>query len=159
MDVRIEKKPAFTLGGKKKVVQDSKECPILWEEFMHEQDFSELAKLGSGLSFGLCHTAPDSDEFTYMAGFDVVDLEKAKTLGLDLVDVPEAEYAIIPVIGAIPQSIHRAWKYAYETFFPESGYEHSGAVDFEVYADGDMTQDNYEMELWIPVIKAKDLGI
>lgn len=29
----------------------------------------------------------------------------------------------------------------------------SGAPDFEVYSEGDMNSDNYEMELWVPVVK------
>ena len=61
--------------------------------------------------------------------------------------------AIVPVKGAIPASIHHAWKYVLEVFFPETGYRHSGAPDFEVYTEGDMSSPDYQMELWIPVIK------
>mgnify|MGYP002131834788 CR=1 FL=1 len=44
-------------------------------------------------------------------------------------------------------------KYVLEVFFPETGYRHSGAPDFEVYAEGEMDSPDYEMELWIPIVK------
>lgn len=82
-----------------------------------------------------------------MAGYDVTDQEKAKGLELSIIEVEPAEYAIIPVKGPIPGSIHQAWKYVLEVFFPETGYRHSGAPDFEVYSEVDMHSDDYEMEL------------
>lgn len=88
-----------------------------------------------------------------MAAYDVTDKEKAKELNLFILEVEAAEYAVIPVKGSIPDSIHKAWKYALEVFFPETGYRHSGAPDFEVYREGDMYHPDYEMELWIPIIK------
>lgn len=86
-----------------------------------------------------------------MAGYDVTDQKKAKVLGLSIMEIEPAEYAIIPVKGPIPDSIHKAWKYVLEVFFPETGYSHSGAPDFEVYSEGDMYADDYEMKLWVPI--------
>ena len=88
-----------------------------------------------------------------MAAYDVADKAKADELGLFIKEIAEAEYAIVPVKGTIPASIHHAWKYVLEVFFPETGYRHSGAPDFEVYTEGDMSSPDYQMELWIPVIK------
>ena len=55
--------------------------------------------------------------------------------------------------GRVPESIQEGWKYAVEVFLPEEGYKHSGKPDFEVYLEGDMNRDDYEMELWIPIEK------
>ena len=88
-----------------------------------------------------------------LAGDYHADKVKAEELGLSIKDIPVAEYAIVPVKGAIPASIHHAWKYVLEVFFPETGYRHSGAPDFEVYSEGDMSSPDYQMELWIPVTK------
>ena len=41
-----------------------------------------------------------------------------------------------------------------EEFFPQNHLMHSGAPDFEVYAEGDMSSLDYRMELWVPVVKA-----
>ncbi|MEQ0489439.1 GyrI-like domain-containing protein [Anaerococcus murdochii] len=40
-----------------------------------------------------------------------------------------------------------------EEFFPENGYKHSGLPDFEVYTENDIHDPNYEMELWVPIVK------
>ena len=80
----------------------------------------------------------------YMAAYDVADKAKAEELGLSIKEIAEAEYAIVPVKGAIPASIHHAWKYVLEVFFPETGYRHSGAPDFEVYFKGDMSSPYYQ---------------
>ena len=35
-------------------------------------------------------------------------------------------------------------------------YRHAGTPDFEVYGEGDMYNPNYEMELWVPIVKDKN---
>ena len=88
-----------------------------------------------------------------MAAYDTKDVIKAKELGLDILNVTDQEYVVVPIRGAVPTSIHRGWDYVYTIYFPETGYSHADAPSFEVYSEGDMTQDSYEMEIWIPMIK------
>ncbi|HOE51815.1 MAG TPA: hypothetical protein PLH51_24700, partial [Polyangiaceae bacterium] len=50
-------------------------------------------ELGSGESFGTCynyHTIPNN--FNYMAGYSALLPEKAREMGLEVLDIPEAEY-------------------------------------------------------------------
>ena len=89
-----------------------------------------------------------------MAAYDVKDEKMAKKLGLDILEVPKAEYAVAKLKGAIPNCIHEGWKYVIEVFFPEQGYKHAGTPDFEVYSEGNMDSPDYEMELWVPIVKA-----
>ena len=79
---------------------------------------------------------------------------KARSIGLDVLEVEESEYAVVELIGSVPDCIHNGWKYAMEVFFPEHGYVHSGKPDFEYYYEGDMNSKDYKMELWIPISKA-----
>ncbi len=90
----------------------------------------------------------------YMVGYIVKDIDKAKSMGLDIIEVKEAEYAIVELKGVVPECIHNGWKYVMEVFFPEHGYVHSGSPDFEYYYEGDMDSKDYKMELWIPIVKA-----
>ena len=76
------------------------------------------------------------------------------SMGLDVLEVEEAEYAVVELIGSVPDCIHNGWKYAMEVFFPEHSYVHSGKPDFEYYYEGDMHSNDYKMELWIPMTKA-----
>lgn len=153
MDIKIQKKPAFIVAGVLLEAIDNSKCPSAWEQLYATHSFESLEGLGSGQSFGVCSDVKEGEIIDYMATYDVTDKVKAEELGLSIKDIPAAEYAIVPVKGPIPASIHNAWKYVLEVFFPETGYRHSGAPDFEVYFEGDMSSPDYQMELWIPVIK------
>ena len=153
MDIKIQKKPAFTVAGVLLEAIDNSKCPSAWEHLYAHHSFESLESLGSGQSFGVCSDVKEGEIINYMAAYDVTDKTKAEELGLSIKDIPAAEYAIVPVKGPIPASIHNAWKYVLEVFFPETGYRHSGAPDFEVYFKGDMSSSDYQMELWIPVIR------
>lgn len=153
MDIKIQKKPAFTVAGVLLEAIDNSKCPSAWEQLYAHHSFEMLEGLGSGQSFGVCSDVKEGEIINYMAAYDVTDKARAEELGLSIKDIPAAEYAIVPVKGTIPASIHHAWKYVLEVFFPETGYRHSGAPDFEVYTAGDMSSPDYQMELWIPVIK------
>ena len=153
MDIKIQKKPAFTVAGVLLEAIDNSKCPSAWEQLYAHHSFEMLEGLGSGQSFGVCSDVKEGEIINYMAAYDVTDKAKAEELDLSIKEIPEAEYAIVPVKGPIPASIHNAWKYVLEVFFPETGYRHSGAPDFEVYTEGDMSSPDYQMELWIPVSK------
>ena len=154
MEVRIEKKTSFTVAGLLRTAISNEVCPQVWEDLFKNHTYEELAALGSGQSFGVCTLAQADETINYMAAYDVTDREKATKLGLELLDVHEADYAIFTLTGPVPQSIHAGWRYALETFFPEHGYRHSGTPDFEYYFEGDMSSPDYQMELWIPIVKA-----
>lgn len=153
MDIKIQKKPAFIVAGVLLEAIDNSKCPSAWEQLYAHHSFEMLEGLGSGQSFGVCSDVKEGEIINYMAAYDVTDKAKAEELDLSIKEIPEAEYAIVPVKGPIPASIHNAWKYVLEFFFPETGYRHSGAPDFEVYTEGDMSSPDYQMELWIPVSK------
>ena len=153
MDIKIQKKPSFTVAGVLLEAIDNSQCPSAWEQLYANHSLESLESLGSGQSFGVCSDVKEGEIINYMAAYDVTDKAKAEELGLSIKDISEAEYAIVPVNGAIPTSIQHAWKYVLEIFFPETGYRHSGAPDFEVYTEGDMSSPDYQMELWIPVIR------
>ena len=153
MDIKIQKKPAFIVAGVLLEAIDNSKCPSAWEQLYAHHSIENLESLGRGQSYGVCSDVKEGEIINYMAAYDVTDKTKAEELGLSIKDIPAAEYAIVPVKGPIPASIHNAWKYVLEVFFPETGYRHSGAPDFEVYTEGDMSSPEYQMELWIPVSK------
>ena len=72
-----------------------------------------------------------------------------------LIEVGDFLLRFVKLKGKVPNCIHEGWKYVMEVFFSEHSYKHAGAPDFEVYSEGDMESDNYEMELWVPIVKAE----
>ena len=88
-----------------------------------------------------------------MAAYIVNDAKKAESMGLEVLEINENEYAVVELKGSFPGCIHEGWKYVMEVFFPEHGYRHSESPDFEYYFEGDMYSPDYRMELWIPIVK------
>ena len=153
MNITIEKKAAFAVAGVLASQIESKDCPGVWDDLYANRHCDTLKKLGSGQTFGVCSELSSGTGINYLAGYDTRDMKKAQELGFTVLEVPEAQYAVVPVRGNVPDSIPEAWKYVLEVFFPENGYRHSGAPDFEVYAAGDIHAEDYEMALWIPIVK------
>lgn len=154
MNITIQKKQAFTVAGVNEQSINSSLCPSVWDKLYEKYSHDELASLGNGQSIGVCHDMENSSTISYMAGYIVNDVDKARSMGLDVLEVDEAEYVVVELVGSVPESIHNGWKYAMEVFFPEHGYIHSGKPDFEYYHEGDMHSKDYKMELWIPITKA-----
>ena len=154
MNVTIQKKGSFTVAGFNEENINSSLCPKVWNKLYEKYSQEELASLGDGESVGICHDVENPNVINYMAGYIVTDVDKAKSMGLDILEVEEAEYAIVELKGVVPECIHNGWKYVMEVFFPEHGYVHSGSPDFEYYYEGDMDSKDYKMELWIPIVKA-----
>ena len=156
MKTRIERKEGFKVAGVSKSASKSTMFNEIWEDLFKKADINTLISLGNGMCYGACyeHESFNMDiNFKYMAGFDVNDTEKAKSLGLEILDVTPAEYAIVSMKGKMPEIIHDAWKYILQDFFPMQGYRHAGTPDFEVYPKQNMGSENYEMELWVPIEK------
>ena len=162
MNITIQKKKAFTVAGVNEKDINSSLCPSVWDKLYEKYSHDELVSLGSGKSVGVCHDILDLDNhdvldtntINYMAGYIVYDADNARSMGLDVLGIEEAEYAVVELTGSVPDCIHTGWKYAMEVFFPEHGYVHSGKPDFEYYYEGDMHSKDYKMELWIPITKA-----
>lgn len=154
MNITIQKKKAFTVAGVNEQNINSSLCPSVWDKLYKKYSHDELAMLGEGQSVGICHDVESPNSINYMAGYIVNDVDKARSMNLDVLEVEEAEYAIVELTGSVPECIHNGWKYAMEVFFPEHGYVHSGKPDFEYYYEGDMHSKDYKMELWIPICKS-----
>ena len=154
MNITIQKKQAFTVAGVNEQSINSSLCPSVWNKLYKKYSHDELASLGSDQSMGVCHDVENSSTINYMAGYIVNDVDKATSMGLDVLEVEEAEYAVVELVGSVPECIHNGWKYAMEVFFPDHGYMHAEKPDFEYYYEGDMHSKDYKMELWIPITKA-----
>ncbi|MEA4811484.1 MAG: AraC family transcriptional regulator [Anaerolineaceae bacterium] len=153
MEVRMEKKEAFKMAGLILKGMPNADFAKLWGDLFNQYTMEELLSLGSGQSYGACYEMTTDEQFSYMAGFDLKETQKAQALGLEVLEVPAATYAVVKLTGPIPRCIREGWGYVMGSFFPQQGYRHAGSPDFEVYFDGDMYAPDYKMELWVPVEK------
>ena len=164
MDIKIMKKSAFKVAGLTERIEEGGDFPNVWDKLFKKVSEKKLESLGNGQSYGACYEIEKNEKenseskytVSYMAGYDAQNIDKAADLGLSILEVPEAEYAVVKLKGIVPNCIHEGWKYVTGTFFPEQGYRHAGTADFEVYSEGDMYNSDYEMELWVPIVKDKN---
>ena len=154
MNITIQKKKAFIVAGVNEQNINSSLCPSVWDKLYEKYSHDELASLGRGQTVGVCYDVESPGTINYIAGYIITNVDRAKNMGLYVLEVNEAEYAIVELNGEVPDCIHKGWKYVMEVFFPEHGYIHSGSPDFEYYYEGDMYSKDYRMELWIPITKA-----
>ena len=162
MDIKVMKKLAFKIAGLAERIEEDGNFPNVWDKLFKKVSPKKLENLGNGQSYGACYEIEKNEncesKFTvnYMAGYDIQNVTEANDLGLNILEVPEAEYAVVKLKGIVPNCIHEGWKYVTGTFFPEQGYRHAETPDFEVYGEGDMYSPDYEMELWVPIVKDKN---
>lgn len=153
MKTRIQARAAFKVAGVKAENITAAECPAIWNKLYDKSSFIQLEMMGNGQSYGLCYGEMQADKINYMAAYNLSDENKSQDLGLDILSIPESEYLVISLIGAVPDVIHQAWKYIMEDYFPNQGYQHAGSPDFELYSQGDIQSPDYRMELWVPIVK------
>lgn len=151
MKTTIQQKEFFTIGGLEVVMNEETDYPKIWEELNRKVSSQQIKAMGSGEAFGAFYGKSEPDQFYYMASFDVKHVDIAIRLGLTLLEVPPAEYAVVSLKGSIPNNIRNGWAFVMEKYFPEHGYTHANTPSFEVYLPGDMTSDDYEMEFWVPI--------
>lgn len=158
MDYKIVEKEAFAIVGKSiKVTTKNKQNLKLVSEFWREccqkgicgelsTNAGELGLLGVCMDF-----RPEDEEVTYMIGVEKPQ-NKALT-GFEEKEIPASTWAIFESVGPMPHAIQRVWDRIFSEWFPATGYEHSGGPEMEVYPPGDSAAEDYQCEVWIPVIK------
>ena len=153
MKCRIEKKPAFTVVGIKKSFRNDAACnliPDFWSGTPKET-YNSLLSLMNAVPkgfLGVCADFDGKNEFDY---YIAAATTREAPDGFLKYDVPEATWAILKKDGGLTELHTRFWK----EWLPSSGYRRAGEniPDVEVYPDIDMPKENYDYELWFPVVK------
>jgi len=94
MDVKIQKKHGFAVAGVKLDNIESSSCPTVWDQLYEKYDYGTLSRMGSGQSYGMCFDVENPSRINYMACYHVGDVSKARKMGLEVMEIKEAEYAI-----------------------------------------------------------------
>lgn len=149
MEPEIKSKPAFTaVGMKYRGKNENNEVPQLWGEFGPRMN--EIKHI-VGPAYGVMDNYDEkSGEFDYVAGFEV-DSTADIPAGMVSVDVPEQTYAVFTC--TLP-TLLEAFKYAYKTWLPQSGYNRADGPEFELYDENFNPEDETsKMYIYIPVVK------
>lgn len=125
--------------------------PAFWQETKVEtyDTIRSLANIEPKKFMGLCADFDGEHEFDY---YIAVATTKDTPEGFHKYTVPAATWAILEKDGDLQGLSQRFWK----EWLPSSGYKRAeeSIPEIEVYPDDNMTEDNFNYELWFPIVKS-----
>jgi len=157
MEYKIEKRKAFKIAG---IIH--KGCKLdtnfteFWDQLYQTISFDKLKLLGNATAYGCCYSEDNDQTFSYVPSYHLTNEKLAKKYGLDVLEIPETEYAIIALKGKVPYCILEGWEFVEKELFNNEdmkNYQISNSPYLEVYSKGDMYSNFYEMELWVSIEK------
>ena len=162
MDYRIEKRDAFQVVCKRKKVEKpqsanaTKDITAMWQTFGADGTMARLIDcmpknpVMKGL-LGICFSSElDARQFPYGIGVEYDGREVADDL--EVVTIPANTYAVFTSKGKMPDAFIDTYHRIVTEFFPQSAqYEYAENVEFEVYSSADVSNPDYQCEIWIAV--------
>ena len=162
MDYRIEKRDAFQVVCKRKQIgkpQSANATPditAMWQEYGADGTLDRLIgcipekPVMKGL-LGICFSSElNAKQFPYGIGveYDGRNVDE----DLEVVTIPAHTYAVFTSKGKMPDAFIDTYHRIVTEFFPQSSqYEYAESVEFEVYSSADVSNPDYECEIWIAV--------
>ena len=157
MDHKIVEKESFRVVGKgirvsAKDGENLRRIPEFWNECQQDGSCEKIGALAERKDMlGICmEFDPELEEFTYMIA---VESTNNPDDGMVEKSIPAASWAVFPSLGPIPCAIQKVIDRIFTEWLPFSEYEHANAPELEVYPPGDLQDENYYCEVWIPVFK------
>jgi AraC family transcriptional regulator len=163
MEPKLVTKPAFHLIGyelktKNEGGQNNQDIPEFWQQYIQNQLGHKIPNpLHKNVELGICTDFnPETGEFVYVIGMEVAEGSLAPE-GMVYRSFPELEYAVFTTPKSNDESfstsIQSTWNYIFTEWFPQSGYQHYGSMEFELYDERCYGSANKEMDIYIPVKK------
>ncbi|WP_141431084.1 AraC family transcriptional regulator [Bacillus sp. 03113] len=165
MEPKLFTKPAFYIIGyelktKNEDGQNNKDIPQFWQQYLQNKLGSNIPNpIHENVELGICtNFSLETGEFDYVIGMEVRKGAQAPE-GMVYKSFPEQEYAVFTTPKtseesfSFSSSIQSTWNYIFTEWFPQSGYEHNGLVEFELYDERCYGSENKEMDIYIPVKK------
>jgi AraC family transcriptional regulator len=163
MEPKLTVKPAFHIIGyelktRNEDGQNNRDIPEFWQQYIRNDLGANIpSPIHKHVELGLCTDfQPESGEFTYVIGMEV-DAGTKPLEGMVYRSFPEQEYAVFTTPkadeAAFTASIQSTLNKVFTEWFPQSGYEHAGTAEFELYDERCYGDDNKEIDIYIPVVK------
>lgn len=163
MNYRIEKREAFKVICKKKIVEKpesataTKDISAFWDQCAADGSMKKIMQYAPknntlGGLLGICFSENFEDgTFPYGIGFEY-DGETPVDEGLEVVEIPAHTFAVFTCKGKMPDAFTETYKSIVSEFFPQNEkYEYDCSVELEVYPSDRVDDPNYICEIWIAV--------
>ncbi|WP_171652879.1 AraC family transcriptional regulator [Paenibacillus foliorum] len=158
MDYTIIDRASFTVIGKSIQVstkdgENLRRIPKFWQECFEDGTSVKLSSIGINENLlGIClDMEHDKEQFSYIIAVEGkagIEADEFTTR-----HIPAATWAVFTSVGALPGAIQKVWGKVFQEWFPATGYEHAGGPELEVYPAGDTTAEDYQCEVWVPIVK------
>ena len=149
MEIKIVTKPPFTVAGIAYFGKnENSEIPQMWDQFLPRAAEIEN-RIEPQECYGVCGDLDSDGRFRYLAGFQVKPGSSLPD-NMEIWDVPEQTYAVFPTTL---KTLHETYQYAFQTWLPQSEYQHSKGPDFEFYDDDFDPAKGTGLTIYIPVTK------
>lgn len=142
--------------GKPQLASATEDITAMWKEFGEDGTIQRIISylpdkpIMKGL-LGICFSSElDAKKFPYGIGVEY-DGRKVED-DLEIVTIPANTYAVFTSKGRMPGAFVETYNRICTEFFPQSTrYEYAENVEFEVYPSENVTDPDYECEIWIAV--------
>ena len=160
MNYKIEEKDGFYVMEKVEKHstengENLKSIPNFWDRAAEDGTIDKLQEInsGDGYTFGICYGGSSEDKsFDYSIAVKCAeDAEVPRGFRKSRIDAKR--WLIFDCVGPMPDAIQDTWRRIVSEFLPTSTYKPTYEMDVEVYADGDVSGDDYRSEIWIPIKK------
>jgi len=156
INIRIIEKEGFRVVGlKRRLSRETLNDGIgeMWKS-LTKNDMEQLQTLNESshgkMPMGVYANMYDDKTTDY---FIAVESTKDCPEGFSEYRLPKTDWAICEITGALPNAIAEAFSYVFNDWLPDAEYEYTNQAEIEWYSEGDMSQDDYKSEIWIPVRK------
>ena len=163
VNYRIEEKEAFEIFGlelQTNVIdgQCYKDIPAFWAACEDDGRCVALAQAAGKkpnelLDAGVTYDHNPNGDMKYMIG--CIQHPGANPSNYTVLSIPKRTWAVFSIVWGYGEqgtkNIHDMWKRIYSEWFPSSGYEHAPDSDFDMELYYGNEQDNYGVEIWIPI--------
>ena len=174
LKVRFEKIKSTKLIGFTKTFsfdEAYRQIPVFWKEklssvlskcwkmnpsVISSNQISDLQKAVIENNIGCFGASFDckNDHFKYgILGFLKNENTCSSALGLEVLEIPEGLYAKFESIGPLPESVQAVNNEIFTKWLPGNPkYELAKGPVLEYYTNGNIQDQNYKCEIWVPVI-------
>jgi len=154
MEYRIETLPTLSVIGEKKAYATGQKAQenifMFWMAFDESGKKEQLIQLGNNQLPGLLGVCEphDNGEMHYLIGVT----SEASDANWNQIALVGGRYLVFDAVGPVPESIKKAMQTINRDILPNLEYEIRHAPFFEFYKDGQIREDDYVTEIWLPIV-------
>ena len=158
---KLESRRSFRLVGKSIKVSyanDAHYSQILkfWSDIQRDGTFLQLISMDEGNPMGMFGMFSKYDKYNNEIEYSIMVISNQEMPeGFVECIIPVVTWAIFDCRGEMPQAIQRGWKFLNEEWIIKYPFKHAKCPEFEWYSNGNVYDQNYLSQIWIPILEEK----